>query len=251
MDPRFKSLAVQVWAKGIAVCKKELDMNKWRACSFGVLLILVILTLYFPVNFRQASISCWQECPKLTQLLRPKQTRWQNPNQTHRCVQCHHCTKELFAQQFAPTVSGKPCSKINEVHTKICSDFGMKLKLKPSVLVDAKLSFRCGCLQKFRLFFLLCEGFSTSYCPLRTALSRLLVVSTYFKSVLCASKWVEASQVLMITHKRAEYLKRSLTSLFRHRTRPETYPIIASQDIFPSNDQWFRACFAGPFLMSF
>eukprot|EP00434_Breviolum_minutum_P041988 symbB.v1.2.037358.t1/scaffold5495.1/size26502/3 len=36
--------------------------------------------------------------------------------------------------------------------------------------------------------------------------------------------------VLMITHKRAEYLKRSLTSLFRHRTRPETYPIIASQD---------------------
>lgn len=146
MDPRFKSLSVQVWAKGIAVCKKNwtwINMNKWRACCFGVLLILVILT-YFPVNFWQASISCWQERPKLTQPLRPKQTRWQNPNQTHRCVQCHHCTKELFAQQFAPTVSGKPCSKINEVHTKICSDFGMKLKLKPSVLLDAKLSFRCA-----------------------------------------------------------------------------------------------------------
>ena len=37
-------------------------------------------------------------------------------------------------------------------------------------------------------------------------------------------------KVLMITHKRAEYLKRSLASLLRHRTKSELYPIIASQD---------------------
>lgn len=36
--------------------------------------------------------------------------------------------------------------------------------------------------------------------------------------------------VLMITHQRAEYLKRALGSLFRYRTKPQTYPIIASQD---------------------
>jgi hypothetical protein len=34
----------------------------------------------------------------------------------------------------------------------------------------------------------------------------------------------------MITHQRAEYLKRALGSLFRYRTKPQTYPIIASQD---------------------
>ena len=153
MDPRFKSLVVQVWAKGIYSCLPKKD-QAWINDEPAVL-ELVKLTLYFPVWFFRiakrwrlfwwqdqkdslklavgrakgasagAPIAYWQERPKLTQPLRPKQKRWQNLNQTHRCVQCHHRTKEPFAQQFAPTVSGNPCSKIREVHTKICFDFGM------------------------------------------------------------------------------------------------------------------------------
>ena len=53
----------------------------------------------------------------------------------------------------------------------------------------------------------------------------------------------------MITHKRAEYLKRALGSLFRLRTKSETYPIIASQDFNGWRVTWdvYGNCCCHPF----